>query len=89
MNVNLHCERKFHSLGMVRIEGKMTSERAVELVEERLNEFSLNMETDIVATVTDGANVMKKIGRITPPKHFTCIAHAVHLSVCDVLYKKG
>ena len=67
MNVNLHSADSFHSLGMIRIKGSMPSEKAAELVEERLNYFQLSMENDIVSSITDGASVMKKFGRITSP----------------------
>ena len=29
---------------------------------------------------------MMKFGRETEPLHFSCLAHAMHLSVCDVFY---
>ena len=67
----------------------MSSERAVELVEQRLIDCNISLDSDIAATITDGASVMMKFGRITNPIHVTCLAHAVHLSICDVLYKKG
>ena len=88
MNVNLHCDDSFHSLGMIRIQGSMPSEKTAELVEERLNFFNLSLQSDIVATITDGASVMRKFGRITSPIHVTCLAHAIHLSVCDILYRQ-
>ena len=87
VNINLHNENDFHSLGMVRVEGIMSAERAVDLVKGRLSKFNLNLDNDIVATITDGASIMNKFGRITSPLHCTCFAHAIHLSVCDVLYK--
>ena len=42
----------------------------------------------MVATITDGASLMVKFGKDTCPEHVTCYAHAIHLAVCDVLYKK-
>ena len=31
---------------------------------------------------------MMKFGRETEPLHFSCLVHAIHLIVCDVLYKE-
>ena len=88
MNINLHSSSKQHSLGLVRIEGTLPSEKVVDLVENQMEKFDLNLESDVAATITDGASSMMKFGRLTSPEHITCLAHAVHLSICDVLYKK-
>ena len=48
INVNIHgMDKKQHNLGLIRIYGSCPAEKAVELVEQRLNEFCLNF-TDIV-----------------------------------------
>ena len=88
LNINLHGEKNFHSLGMVRVDGNMPAERTVDLVKGRLEKFNLSLDNDITATVTDGASVMTKFGRLTSPTHVLCLAHAMHLSVCDVLYQQ-
>ena len=62
MNLNLHDGQSFQSLGMIRVKGSMKSEKAIELVQGRLAKFNLNLDTDIVATITDGASVMMKVG---------------------------
>ena len=41
-----------------------------------------------MATITDGASVMMKVGRETSPLHIACLSHAIHLCICDVLYKE-
>ena len=41
-----------------------------------------------MTTVTDGASLRVKFGKETCPEHVTYYAHAIHLAVCDVLYKK-
>ena len=40
----------------------MPSERAVIIVNDKLNEFSLNLTNDIFECVSDGALVIKKMG---------------------------
>ena len=86
MNINLHSGSEPINLGLVPIEGSCTAEKAVELVEERLNQFEISVKRDIVAGTTDGCSTMEKFGRLIDCMHMMCYAHAYHLSVCDVLY---
>ena len=88
LNINIHTAGKHWNLGMITIVGRMTAERIVEAVELKLCEFGLNLKTDIVSVVTDGASVMKKFGKLIPCEQNLCLAHTIHLAVCDVLYKK-
>ena len=56
LNLNSHKYHKsncFNNLGLSRIT------ELVKLVEEHLNGFGINVNKDIVAIVTDGAEVMK------------------------------
>ena len=46
------------------------------------------MHTDIVAIITDGARVMKKVGRIINIDQQLWFSHGVQLGVIEVLYKK-
>ena len=41
------------------------------------------MQTSVVSIVSDGASVMKKLGKISQLNHQLCYAHGV----CDVLFK--
>ena len=87
MNLNLHYDSDPVVLEMVRIKGSMLAERAENLVKEKLNEFGLKME-DIVATTTDGANVMKSFGRMICCILQLCFAHGYHSAVTDFLYAR-
>ena len=62
------------------------TERVIELMQERFHEYALSLNDDIVSIIMDGASIMIKFGRETEPLHFSCLAHAIHLSVCVVLY---
>ena len=73
---------------MIRIQGSLNTAKAIKLVEERLQLFGLDLNKDVVATVKGGASLMVKFGKETCLEHVTCYAHAIHLAVCDVLYKK-
>lgn len=88
MAVNVHSYKKFWSLGLVPIYGNMTAENCLRILKERLSKFDISLETDIVAIVTDGPNVMIKVGRLVCTEQQLCLAHGVNLAVCDVLYKK-
>ena len=46
------------------------------------------MHTDIVAIITDGASVMKEVGRIINIDQQLCFGHGMRLGVIEVLYKK-
>ena len=52
----------------------------------RLREFDILLNDDVVALVTDGASVMKKMGTLSKQLHQLCYAHAIHLAVCEILY---
>ncbi len=89
LGIILHGSDDNWRLGMVRIEGSMPAERLEEIIKDKLNTFGLDMKKHIVGCTTDGASVMLKFGRISASEHQQCLAHALHLSVCGVLYKKG
>ena len=88
MNINVPFQGGFRSLGMIRIQGSLHAAKAIKVVEEQLQLFGLDLNKNVVATVTDGASLMVKFGKETCPEHVTCYAYAIHLAVCDVLYKK-
>ncbi|GBP18388.1 hypothetical protein EVAR_14781_1 [Eumeta japonica] len=88
MALNVHSYKKFWNLGLVPIYGNMTAENCLRILNERLSKFDISLETDIVAIVTDGPNVMIKVGRLVCAEQQLCLAHGINLAVCDVLYKK-
>ena len=67
----------------------MPASKAIELITKKLDSFGLDFDRDIVASVTDGACLMKKIGYDSKPEHQMCYNHAIHLCVIDVLFKKN
>ena len=56
-------------LGMVRIKGSMPAEVGLQLLKMRLETFGLNLDQHIVASVSDGAAVMKKMMSLMSPIH--------------------
>ena len=64
------------------------AEKIFQSLEKQLAHFGItNMQTSIASIVSDGASVMKKLGKISRLDHQLFYAHGVHLAVCDVLYK--
>ena len=72
---------------MIRIQRSLNEAKAIKLVKERLQLFGLDLNKDVVAIFTDGANLRLKFEKDTCLEHVTCYAHVIHLAVCDVLYK--
>ena len=54
----------------------------------KLTDFGVKVEKHVFVCVTDGAIMMVKFWKIISSAHHMCYAHAIHLVVCDVLYKK-
>lgn len=87
LNVNVHFNKCYINLGLVRIIGSCTAEKSVELVNAKLWDFGISA-SDVVASTTDGASVMIKFGRLSAYEHQLCYNHGIHLAVLDVIYKK-
>lgn len=88
MNINLHHEERIWNLGLVRIRNSMTAETCLKVLEDRLAEYGLSLDEDIVCFVTDGSSTMIKIGKLVSPKQQLCLAHGIQLAVIDVIYKR-
>ena len=60
------------------------------MVSKRLEDIVLDYKVHIVGCTTDDASVMVKfVNEITSYSyHQQCIAHYIHLAVCDILYRK-
>lgn len=92
MNVNVHTffngNALFWNLGLIRVFGSMPAESGVSILKTKLIEFGLILEKDIINITTDGASVMKKLGRLISLSHQLCYAHGVQLGIIDTIYKK-
>ena len=74
--VNVHLPGGDHiGLGMIRVTGSLTGERAAEILSHKLEQFGIEDNHVLVANTTDGASVMKKMGRILKWIHQLCHAH--------------
>ena len=73
---------------MIHVHGSMKTEKFIQIVKPRLSKYKLGLNNNIVATITDStSNIMMKLGKETSPIHNACLAHKIHLCVCDILYK--
>ena len=89
MNINLHqSSGKPIGLGIIRVKGSLPADRAADMVTTKLREFGIEDGCHLVAVITDGARVMVKMGESFIAFQQLCIAHGIHLAVCDLLYKK-
>ncbi|KAI8114912.1 hypothetical protein CVS40_12775 [Lucilia cuprina] len=76
------------NLGLEEIKIRGTAVNIEYLVKQKLDEFNLSLEADVVASTHDGAAVMKKYGTNILPESQLCMNHAIHLCVVDVIYSK-
>ena len=79
--VNLHPSTgRPIKIGMMRIWGSLPGEKAASDLKKKLHEYGVKENHHIVANTTDGAAVMKKMGREFLSIHQLCFAHAIHLA---------
>ena len=78
----------FWNLGLVRVSGSFSAERCSKTISDKLNEFGIDFETDIVGLTTDGCAMMKKVGKLIPALHQLCYAHGLQLVIHDIFHKK-
>ena len=69
INNNVHHSGGHVSLGMIGLKGKMNAENFNQCIQTKLEKFKLSYKNDIICSVTDGASVMAKMGRILPCEH--------------------
>ncbi|GBM41147.1 hypothetical protein AVEN_4170-1 [Araneus ventricosus] len=59
-----------------------------ECVKAKLKEFRITIEKHIVACVTVGASMTASFGKTMSYEYHLYYVNAIHMPVCDVLYKK-
>ncbi len=69
MNVNIHYNMETFNLGMEPISASMNAEKGLKLLKRRLSKFGLDLDHDIIASVSDGASVMVKMMSLTKATH--------------------
>lgn len=89
LNIKLHNGKKCMQFCLAPIVGKCDAFKLKEIVKKKLDEIDLNLSKDIVASVQDGASVMKKYGRFMPFESQFCLNHCLNLAILDVFYVKN
>ena len=87
LNINIHEQNQHFNLGLIRKSGLYPAKRLPETLDHHLYSFGLSLEGSVICVVTDGAAVIKKMGKLLNTEHQLCYAHALHLAVCDLIYK--
>lgn len=85
LNVNCHLSTKTFCLGLTRINNKANSQNLLDLIKQKIGNFSAKLD-NITAITCDGAAVMKKLGRIAGTQLQLCFNHAIHLAVYDAIF---
>lgn len=89
LNLNVHAtDKMFWNLGLCRVNGTMPAEKCVDIIDAKLKIYNICLDYDIVAITTDGASVMKKVGKIINADQQLCLAHGIQLAILEVLYNK-
>ena len=89
LNLNVHHGRdEYDCLGLSRCKGSLPAPKLTQLVVDHANKFNLDLSSDVVAVVTDGASIMDIFGKSIPSIHLKCQCHAANLAVRDILYPK-
>ena len=84
--VNLHPPTgRPIKLGMIRIHGSLPGEKAATDLKKKVNEYGVKEDSHIVANTTDGAKVMRKMGRQFRALHQLCHSHGIHLAGKNIL----
>lgn len=91
IGVNIHESEymKTYKTGLIRINGSCNAEDLLDKITDHLRSFGLCLFKDIVGSTQDGAAINKKFMRMTDLIQQFCFNHAIHLGVCDTLYKKS
>ena len=88
MNINVHIPNKHWNLGLIRVYGSMNVEKCIDVLKTRLKEHNANIDTDVVAIVMDGPNVMVRVGKIIEAEHQLCLVHEFTLQFVMFFIKK-
>ena len=80
LNIILNSKKTSRNLGLVKIDGKSTSEKLKDIINSHLEKFGLKLE-EIIGIVSDGASTMTKLGKVSMLFQILCFIHMLHLAV--------
>jgi hypothetical protein len=88
LNIHLFSTNFSYNLGNVYIKNTCTATEMKTMIQERLSIFGIDLNKDVIAFMSDGANVCKALGKQLNIIHQLCLDHGVHLAVVKVLYSQ-
>ena len=66
ININVHCKNDAINLDLTKMFDSCGAEKILQLLKKQSADFEItNMQTSVGSIVTDGASVMKKLGKIS------------------------
>lgn len=88
LNIYLHGSETFYNLDLVPINGSCKASEIRKIVENKLEDYQISYENDIVATISDGPNVMKRFVADSPAEGILCWNHVIHLAFLETMFEK-
>lgn len=86
MNIIVHSHHQMWNLGLVRIFGKTSHALATLDIQNRLEEYDLNLSYDFMCLISDAASMNAAIARESGLCQQRCLAHGLQLAIKEVLY---
>lgn len=84
LSITLHDFEIEYKLGLVYIKDTCDAHMLKQLESNKLYEFGLNSDSNVVASTYDGAAVMKMYGNLIGNEVKLCYNHGIHLAIMDV-----
>lgn len=79
----------FQIIGVIQIKNSSTAQNIQSTLTKLLEDFNIDIYSDVNHFTTDGCNTMLSIGKsLFPIIQQLCLAHCLHLVVTDCLYEK-
>ncbi|GFU85696.1 BED-type domain-containing protein [Trichonephila clavipes] len=82
-------EKKLWNIGLTHVSRSIPAEKCVEVLKSKLAKHGLSLKENIVSRTTDGATIIKKVGKLIGANHQFCYSHGIQLGVINVLYQKN
>ena len=88
LTINVHGTNTWYNLGMIRIRLSQTPRTMLEVISDKILEFGLTLESDVVAIVSGSTPYLQELVGLAPCEHVICLSHTLHLCISDCLYRQ-
>ena len=86
LNLILNNDNKTINLGLININFSLNAELLFNIIKNKLHQFSIDIEKDIIGIVTDGCPLMACISKYFQGPQILCFAHLLHFSVTKTFF---